>query len=237
MWGIGHQYEEKLQANEIMTALALRNANTGWIRKNLTINVHRLVMELRGLSCIELETSPPPRKSVTCSRTFGVAVERLSEVREALAVYVTRAAEKLRRDKLAASAITVSIHTDRFAAGPQGNPSATRTLAYPTDSTNELLSYALDTMERLFQEGHRYHKARVTFFGLVPADQLSLRLFDDPRWERFRRVMEAVDLINRKYGRDIVRFAVAQPHGHWRTKVEYCSPHYTTRLSDVPTVH
>jgi DNA polymerase V len=237
VWGIGQQYEKKLLANEIMTALALRDANTGWIRKNLTINVHRLVMELRGISCIELETCPPPRKSVTCSRTFGVAVERLSEVREALAVYVTRAAEKLRRDRLAASALTVSIHTDRFALGPQDNPSATRALTYPTDSTNELLAYALDTLEGLFREGCRYRKARVTFFGLVPAEQLTLRLFDDTRRERSRRVMEAVDLINRKYGKDTVRFAVAQPDGRWKTKFERCSPHYTTRLTDVPTVH
>lgn len=237
VWGVGRQYERKLLDNGITTALALRDANTRWVRKNLTVNVHRLVMELRGISCIDLETCPPPRKSVTCSRTFGSAAERLSEVREALAVYVTRAAEKLRRENLAASAITVSIHTDRFAAGPQHNPSATRTLAYPTDSTNELLGYALDTLGHLFQEGQRYRKAHVTFFGLVPADQLTLRMFDDTRWQRFRRVMEAVDLINRKYGRDTVRFAVAQPDGRWKTKFEYCSPRYTTRLSDVPTVH
>jgi DNA polymerase V len=236
VWGIGHRYEKKLLANEIMTALALRNANTRWIRKNLTVNVHRLVLELRGISCLELETCPPSRKSVTCSRTFGVVVERLSEVREALAVYVTRAAEKLRREGLAASAVTVSIHTDSFARGPQYHPSATRTLAYPTDSTNELIAYALDTLEHLFREGYGYRKARVTFFGLVPADQLTMRLFDDARWERFRRVMEAVDLINRKYGRDTVRFAVAQPEGRWKTKSEYLSPRYTTRLSEVVTV-
>ena len=236
VWGIGHRYEKNLLANEIMTALELRNANTRWIRKNLTINVHRLVLELRGISCLELETCPPPRKSVTCSRTFGVLAERLSEVREALAVYVTRAAEKLRREGLAASALTVSIHTDSFARGPQYHPSATRTLAYPTDSTNELIAYALDTLEHLFREGYGYRKARVTFFGLVPADQLTMRLFDDTRWERFRRVMEAVDLINRKYGRDTIRFAVAQPEGRWKTKSEYLSPRYTTRLSEVVTV-
>lgn len=237
VWGIGPQYAQKLYSNDIPTALALRNANTRWIRKNLSVTGHRLVMELRGISCIELETSPPPRKSATCSRTFGVPVETISELREALAVYVTRAAEKLRRERLAASAMAVSIHTDRFALVPQHNPSATRTLAYPTDATHELLGYALDTLNRLFREGYSYRKASVTFFGLVPSDQLTMRMFDDSRRERFRQVMEAVDAINRKYGRDTIRFAVARPDGRWKTKFEHSSPHYTTRLSDVPVVH
>lgn len=117
VWGIGPKYAQKLYANDITTALALRNANTRWIRKNLSLNAHQMVMELRGISCIELDACPQPRKSATCSRIFGVPIETISELREALAVYVSRAAEKLRRERLAASAVTVSIHTDQFSSG------------------------------------------------------------------------------------------------------------------------
>jgi hypothetical protein len=51
--------------------------------------------------------------------------------------------------------------------------------------------------------------------GLVPAAQLNERLFDNETLERFRRVMPVVDVFNRKYGRDTVRLAVANPKGQW----------------------
>ena len=49
--------------------------------------------------------------------------------------------------------------------------------------------------------------------GLVPAAQITERLFDDETLERFRLVMPVVDMLNRKYGRDTVRWAVATPKG------------------------
>jgi DNA polymerase V len=59
------------------------------------------------------------------------------------------------------------------------------------------------------------------------------RLFDDEMLERFRRVMPVVDMLNRKYGRDTVRWAAANPKGRCRTKVVSRSPRYTTKLSEV----
>ncbi len=203
----------------------------------MTVVGARIVMELRGVSCLPLEVCPPPKKSLTCSRTFGKATPALSDLREAVALYTTRVAEKLRRGRLAASVITVFVHTDRFREGPQYYNAGTHTLAYPSDSTQELLRCALDALERIFREGFEYRKVGVMLHSFSPVDQLTLRMFDDDKSERFRQVMVAVDKINRKYGRDTVRFAVAQPEGHWNTKFEYCSPHYTTRLTDVLIVH
>lgn len=44
------------------------------------------------------------------------------------------------------------------------------------------------------------------------------RLLDDEMLERFRRVMPVKDMLNKKYGRDTVRLAGANPKGTWRTK-------------------
>jgi len=67
--------------------------------------------------------------------------------------------------------------------------------------------------------------------------QLTGRLFTAEMLEKFRRVMPVVDGLNRKYGRGTVRWAVAKPNGRWQTKAGRCSPHYTTRLSDIPTLY
>jgi DNA polymerase V len=45
--------------------------------------------------------------------------------------------------------------------------------------------------------------------------------------------MPVVDMLNKKYGRDTVRLAGANPKGRWRTKVAKRSPRYTTKLSEV----
>ena len=97
IWGIGPGYTRRLKAHEITTALQLRNANDRWIRQQLGVVGQRLVWELRGISCLPLALCPPPKQSLMVSRSFGRPITALTEMREAVATYMTRAAEKLRR--------------------------------------------------------------------------------------------------------------------------------------------
>lgn len=233
VWGVGPAYAKLLKAAGITTARHLRDADRRWIRKRMTIVGARIVEELRGISCLPLEQCPQQKKSLTCSRSFGLLVESLAELREAVAVYMTRAAERLRRGRLAAGVVTVFINTNRFSTEPQYGNSATYELAYSTDATKELLDWALKGLEHIYRPGYRYKKVGVMLNGLVPADQLSRRFFGDASFERSRCVMKAVDEINRRHGHDTVRFGVAQPKGRWQTKALKRSQCYTTRLKDV----
>jgi DNA polymerase V len=191
------------------------------------------VEELRGTRCLPLEGRPALKKSVTCSRSFGRPVESLDELREAVALYVTRAAEKLRRGGVAARALTVFVQTNRFSPEPQYANSATHNLAQATDSTGELLGWALGALERIYRPGYRYKKAGIYLSRLVPADGLTARLFDDDSFERSRQLMGAVDALNAKFGKDTVRYGAVNPAGGWQTKFLRRSRCYTTRLSDV----
>ena len=236
IWGVGPAYSKLLKQKGILSALQLRDVDVRWARQAMTVVGARVVMELRGVSCLPLESCPPSKKALTCSRTFGKSTPALSDLREAVAYYATRVAEKLRRGRLAAGVVTVFVHTDRFSDGPQYFNAGTHTLAYPTDSTQEIMRCALDALERIFREGFNYRKAGVMLHSLSPADQLTLRMFGDERAERFRQVMVAVDQINRKWGRDTVRFATANPEGNWQTKIEKRSPRYTTRLQEIMVI-
>src|SRR5205823_6328531 len=122
-----------------------------------------------GLSCLALEQCPPPKKSLTCSRSFGVAVESLAELREAVALYMTRAAERLRKHGLAAKVVTVFINTDRFKHEPQYANAITYELAYATDATGELVEWALRGLAEVYRPGYRYKKAGVMLNQLTPA--------------------------------------------------------------------
>jgi len=200
----------------------------------MTVTGARIVMELRGVSCLPLEVCPRPRKSVSVTRSFPVAIKNLEEVREAVAVFTSQAAEKLRHDQMVASAITVFIETSRFVEEPEHHAdSATLELVYPSDNAQELLRHALEALGRIFRRGFEYRRAGVLLSGLVPAGELTRRLFDSETLEKYRRVMPVVDQLNARYGRGTIRFAVARLGGRWRTKALRSSPHYTTRLTDI----
>lgn len=96
--------------------------------------------------------------------------------------------------------VQVFITTSRFSTAPQYSNSATFELAYSTDSTDELLGWAFKGLEEIYRPGYWYKKAGIMLNRLAPADGLSMRLFGDERFERSRRVMKAVDDINRKFG-------------------------------------
>ena len=96
VWGIGPNYARLLTQHGITTALGLRDADDHWIQKQMGVVGLRTVHELRGISCLPLEQCPPPKQGITCSRSFGRPVTTLAEMREAVAAYTARAAEKLR---------------------------------------------------------------------------------------------------------------------------------------------
>lgn len=234
VWGVGPAYKQALLEAGIKTARELRDADRRWVRRRMTVVGARIVEELRGVRCLPLEQCPPSKRSVTCSRSFGELTGSLEDLRDAVALYTERAAERLRRAGCAASAVTVFILTDRYAAGPQYGNSFTCELASPTDTTGELVWWAQRGLTQIYRRGHLYKKAGVMLNGLLPAGSLSMRTHGDGRFERARRAMQAVDAINRRHGRGTVRHGLPRsPDGRWPTRSLMRSPRYTTRLDEV----
>ncbi|HEX7317347.1 MAG TPA: Y-family DNA polymerase [Pyrinomonadaceae bacterium] len=234
VWGIGPSYAKMLKESGIDTALKLRDADRRWVRRRMTIVGSRIVEELRGVRCLPLEQCPRPKRSVTCSRSFGELTGSLEDLRDAVALYTERAAERLRRGRLAASVVTVFILTDRFGAGPQYGNSVTYELASPTDITGELTWWAQRGLTRVYRRGYLYKKAGVMLNGLRPAEELSMRTHGDEHFERARRAMQTVDALNRRFGRGTIRHGLPRsPDGRWPTKALMRSPRYTTCLKEV----
>jgi DNA polymerase V len=233
VWGVGPRYTEMLRRHGIETALDLRDAPDDWVRERMTVVGLRTVTELRGTPCIPLEITPPNKKLITVSRSFGAATASLDELRAAVAFYMARAAEKLRRQKLAAGAVTVFIETDRFKPGPQYSNSVTLNVAPKSDNTWELRELAFSGLARIYKPEYDYRRAGVTLGGLELADLVAKRLWEDDWYERQRRLMAAVDRLNGKYGRDTVRCGLFHTEGLWRTRFAKRSPRHTTRWSEI----
>jgi DNA polymerase V len=170
------------------------------------------------------------------SRSFGRPITTLTEMREAVATYMTRAAEKLRRHQVAAGVITVFLMTNRFTEEPHYSNSMTITLPVATQDTAELIGYALRGVEQIFREGYRYQKAGVILTALVPAHQVQTHLFDRHDRERSQKLMEAIDTINREWGSGTIRYAAVGLRPGWIMKCARRSPRYTTRWEELAVV-
>jgi len=224
-----------LRKQKIETALELSRCPDAWVRKHLTIRGLRLVWELRGISCLPLEVFEKPRKGLCCSRSFGRPVTTIEDLGEALAMYCARGGEKLRRQRLAASHLTVFVSTSRFQQNPKEvySGAASWQLPFPTSYTPAIIAAARELLARIYKPGFIYHKAGVFLTDIVAdaerQQSLLLRIDD----ERRIRLMEAIDGINRKYGRHMVRPLAMGYDRSWEMRRGRLSGRYTTRLEEV----
>jgi DNA polymerase V len=234
LWGIGRKHSQSLQGHGIKTALQLRDVELNWAMKEYSVLMQRLVLELRGQPCFSLELNPPPKKSITVSRSFSRPITTLIELREAVATYTSRAAEKLRVHELTADAIQVFVQTSRFREDYYSD-SATLSFAHSSDNTAEILHSALLGCDRIFQPNQRFKKAGVLLLGLRPKSQRQLSLWE-PDEKRPDVLMETLDAINARFGRGTIQFAVAGLEKPWAMRMERRSPRYTTVWNEIPVV-
>ncbi len=235
VWGIGRQSSDKLQKQGITSALDLLKRDDGWIRRRLTVRGLRTVMELRGISCIELEKAGPS-KSIASSKSFGYQVKSLNELREATATYVTQAAVKLRLQRSLAGCLQIYLRTNRFSR-TQPYYAAGETIKLPeaTADTALLIKLALQGLEKIYRPGLRYQKTGVVLSRLSPAQRRQLSLFADPQKNR-DKLMSALDLINARWGRFTIQHGVAGFAKPWQHRQDRKSPAYTTQWADLPIV-
>ena len=238
IWGVGRQYAIKLHNLGIDNGWQLRNMPEEWARKNMGGVVGtRLIKELRGVPCIPMKDPLEVKKMIATTRMFGKPVFELSEIKEAVATYVSRAAEKLRRQYYAATSIQVFVVTngyrkEKYAYNPQSRYQHSNFLVATAD-TAELIQYALSLAEKLYEPGLKYLKAGVILGGLVPDNSIQANLFVHENQNQKRFLMEAVDNINFSNRDDIIKYAASGLKRNWKMRQELRSKRFTTRWNEL----
>lgn len=237
IWGIGRKHAAFLRQHGIRTARDLKYAPADWIRKKLTIEGLRTVMELGGTVCIPFSERRPPRKQLMVSRSFGQKVTSFEELRETLAEFSTRAAEKLRREGLSAGKITVYIRTSLFGEGPKYHKSSFRDLEESTCYTPHIIGTATSLLKNIYRPGYEYKKSGIILSEIEESDRRQIGLFEDRQMaERQEGLMRSVDSINTLMGKDFIRPAATVNGERWKMKRSLCSARYTTSWDELPRV-
>ena len=234
VWGVGHRSAAKLAALKISTAWDLAQFDAATLRQTFGVTMERTARELRGISCIGLNEGPPPKEAICSSKMFGTRQTELSPIREALAAYTCRAAEKLRSQKSLCSTIQVGLQTQLADLDcPRYANAVTLALAAPTDDTREILALAQQGLGQIYRPGYPFSKCSILLTGLSQRGELTPDLFAPKPRKGSEQLMAVVDRINKQEGRGAVRIGRIPMKPKWAMRRELISQRYTTQWDEL----
>jgi DNA polymerase V len=239
VWGIGRKLSRWCRLRGCADARALRDLPTGELRHRCGVVGVRLQQELRGHACLPLELAAPAKRETCVSRSFSQPVASLAQLKEAVATYTSRAAEKLRRQGQRAGALTVFVRSSPFNGTSFYANAATVRLPLASQDTAVLLAAALPLAEALFRPHKPLQKAGVVLQQLEDEALLQHHLLvplPPEQQQRRSALLAAVDRLNRRYGSGTVQWAACGLARPWAMRRSQLSRAATTRLADIPVV-
>ena len=238
IWGVGRKLAPKLEALGFNTVLDLKRADPERLRQQFSVVMEKTIRELNGTVCIEMEEISPNKKQILRSRSFGYPVTDYNSLAESITLYMSSAAERLRRQQSFAGSVHVFITTSPFKPDqPFYANSMTISIPSPTDDTRRLVQVALWILKQLYKANFNYAKAGVMLGELVPAAGVQTDLFSQTQLSsKSADLMIAMDKINRKMGKESIKLASEGFKRPWKMKQENKSPSYTTMWEDIPVI-
>lgn len=242
VWGVGRQWCKKLNQLGIYTAYDLSMVDARTFKRKFNVILERTILELRGVSCIDIEQSTP-KKEIISSKSFGQLQTEYDAIAEALSSYAARAVDKMRKQHSKASAISVFIRTNPFRKDlPYYSKSTGFKLTNPTDDVRVITKYAKGCLRQIYSQGFYYKKVGIVLGELINKAECQFTLFDtlsEDEKEQADRLMTVLTDINQKFGRHAIHLAAegVNKYKPWKMKSVFKSPNYTTSWQDLPIVY
>ncbi|MCG7587467.1 Y-family DNA polymerase [Photobacterium sp. OFAV2-7] len=236
VWGIGAKTATRLRTTGIGNALQLAEKNSADMRRLWNVGLARTVLELQGVACIAPGDIDEKRKQILSSRSFGVGISKLDELKAALAFHCQRAGEKLRQQGSQANVVSVFLRTNRYKNLPQYNKTCVRTLTCPSQDSYKFLASALEQLDCVYKPGFEYQKIGVILDELTDAqnDNFQLDMFDTSALEEMKRrdLMVITDRLNARFKNGIKPASVIGST-NWHMRQAFRSNRWTTRLNEL----
>ena len=234
VWGVGKRSAEKLKHMGIYSALELRNYdNDAQIQRVLTKVGRQVQDELRGVSCFDFEFEVSKRKQILSAKSFGSPQSDKLQIAEALASYISRAAQKLREQGSVCFKINVWITTNPFSNSPQYYNSANFQFLSGVSDTRRLIEVGLELLEEVFVYGFSYKKVGVILNDLQQKEYNQLNFFEKEQDRESEALMKVMDAINQREGPETLKSAACGVNEKWKMMCQFKSAGFTTRWSDI----
>ena len=213
VWGIGWRGKSKCDYYGIKNAFDFTEKSESWVHKLFTITGVRTWRELKGQSSIE-SVLTGDKQTICTSRSFDGMEQDKGKLEMYISNYAAHCAQKVRAQKSVCSMVTVFLQTNHFREDlPQHDAGLTVTLLTPASSTNEIVKAALRAFRACYKVGFQYKRAGVIVSGIIKSASIQQNLFDEltpEQRQKFNKLSEVMDTINRRMGNDTMILGVQQ---------------------------
>ncbi len=235
VWGIGRRHAVRLEYEGVKNAEDFAAMSDKWVKKHMSVVGLRTKYELQGRPMINIEEAKA-KQSIATTRTFEHHYSSYDEIKERVVTFAVSCAEKLRQQKSHCGSLLFFLRTDRFRNDqPQYQRDIVINLPFPTNSSIEIVSFAVRALNYIFTPGYQYRRAGVVLLNISPEAERQMTLFENTN-PKHKALMKTMDRLNQSIGYDKVKLASQDPDRTWKMRQEKLSPCYTTKLKDVITV-
>ncbi len=229
VWGVGRKHSKKLIGMGIKSVMDLTMASPELIRKQFSVVMQRTVLELQGMSCIELEHAPQARQQIVASRSFGQRVTELDGLKEAMSLYVQDAVSRLRSGQLLCGCIIGFAQSNPFdSSKPFYNKSLSYALAEPTDNVLLLTKIATSMVDGLYQKDVAFKKCGIVLTCLESKDKHCYDMFTDmDKISESDQLMDTLENIQHKFGKTKLALGASMlPNRTWKMTRDKLTQNY-----------
>lgn len=238
VWGVGWRLAPQLQAQGIINAALLADMPPKLAQSQMGIRGRQMVAELNGTSCFKLEMYGKPAQSISSTRTFGQDTQALHVMESALANFAAKACFRLREGHQLARKAGFFIATNRHKPGYKMVSREIR-LPHPSADTGYITALLNQELAGAFNDKAWYHRAGVWLGDFIPETDVQIDLLgaiDPAKHDASQDRMQAVDKLNKRFGRRMVHYASEDMDTSWQPLRELQTPRYTTRWDELPKV-
>jgi DNA polymerase V len=237
IWGISKRWGSKLRMIGIGNAQQLRDSSPRRIRQYLGVVVERIVYELRGVVCLDINEILP-KKNIMCSGSFSNLISDKNILKQSIMEYTIRACEKMRNQNTRAQSIYIFLQTNKFNKGRQHNEGIVVGLNIPCSDTGPIIKLASSAIDRIYKPGYLYQKAGIMLLDLISVNINQRDFFGNTNHSLSDNRMKVVDSLNKKFGPGTISNGILKYKGknEWSSKKYYLSNRYTTQWDELPHV-
>jgi len=236
IWGIGRKHSKRLNTYNINTAYDFINLHDDWVRKQLSVVGLRLKHELEGKPTLGLDVVKN-KKAIATTRTFEGMLTNFESIKERVSTFAVSCSEKLRKQQSCCNVLMVFLHSNWHRKDlPQYGKNIVVKTHYPTNSSIDIIKYAVQGLEHIYKEGYHYKKAGVIVMGITPENIKQFTLFTTEN-PKHLPLMKTIDSLNKSIGQNKVKFGSQDIGRTWKMKQEKLSPRYTTKLTEIINIY
>jgi len=236
LWGIGRQGARKLNHININSSYDFYQADIGIIETLLGVNGKKVYQELRGNSCVPIESIPPTRQQIVSSRSFGADLKDFDELNQALTSLTRKAINKLNDHKLATTTITVFIYTNPHKKNkPCIHLSKTVGMTMAIQDESQIIPLISKILKIIYKPGYSFYKGGIVLSNLVknyPQQDLFLTNKDNQSKIGSTNKSNAIRSVNKRFNESL-KYASEVGNDKWKPRADFRSNRYTTSWTEL----